>query len=136
LARRIGVVVAVGLWSLSFACLADTAGRPESPQVRVVALPEDVRPFFPILAGPPDTVSMESGLVTVEPGRSVGLHSTGRYEELLVPLEGEGEVRMPGMHAVPIKRGWIVYSPPGTEHDVVNTGRTPLRYVFIVARVP
>ena len=26
------------------------------------------------------------------------------------------------------------YCPPGTEHDVVNTGKVPLRYVSVVAR--
>ena len=57
-------------------------------------------------------------------------------------------LRVPGMDEAQVRRDVVyrtvagqdlhmdVYSPPGTEHDVVNTGRTPLRYVFIVARVP
>jgi mannose-6-phosphate isomerase-like protein (cupin superfamily) len=116
-------------------CLAASPGQPATPQVEVVALPATPRPFFQILGGPPETVSMEAGLVTLAPGKSVGLHDTRNYEEVLVPLSGEGELRTPGQNALPVKQGVVVYSPPATQHDVVNTGSAPLSYIFIVARV-
>jgi hypothetical protein len=28
----------------------------------------------------------------------------------------------------------VAYCPPGTEHDVVNTGAVPLRYIYLVAK--
>ena len=136
MAGRIGLMAAfAGCWWCAASSLEAPAGHPAAPQVRVVALPETAQPFFPILAGPPETASMESGLVTLDPGKSVGVHSTKEYEELLVPLAGEGELRMPGKRAIPIKKGYAVYSPPATEHDVVNTGKTALTYIFVVAKV-
>jgi quercetin dioxygenase-like cupin family protein len=137
LAHRIALFAAlVGSWCHAASSVAAPAGRTAVPQVRVVALPEGAQPFFPILAGPPETASMESGLVTLDPGKSVGVHSTKGYEELLVPLAGEGELRVPGRQAIPIKKGCAVYSPPGTEHDVVNTGKAALTYIFVVAKAP
>lgn len=137
MAHRIGLAAAIVVcWWCAASGPAAPASRKVAPQVKVVTLPESAQPFFPILAGPPDTASMESGLVTLDPGKSVGVHSTKGYEELLVPLAGEGEIRIPGKHAIPIKSGCAAYSPPGTEHDVVNTGKTALTYIFVVAKVP
>ena len=114
---------------------ATPAPRAAAPEVRVITLPERAQLFFPILAGPPETGSMESAVVTLEPGKSVGVHNTEGYEELLVPLTGEGELRVTGKPAIAIKKGCAVYSPPGTEHDVVNTGNDVLTYIFVAARV-
>ena len=136
LADRIAlIVVLAGSWCLAVSGAAAPAARAAAPEVRVITLPERAQPFFPILAGPPETGSMESGVVTLEPGNSVGVHSTEGYEELLVPLAGEGEILVTGKPAIAIKKGCAVYSPPGTEHDVVNTGKSPLTYIFVAARV-
>jgi len=113
---------------------AQIADAPPTPKVKVVTLDPGDKPYLRLLGGPPDTASMRAGLVTLAPGTSVGKHSTGKNEEMLVPLEGEGELRITGQPSIPIKPGLITYAPAHTEHDVTNTGTARLRYIFVVAR--
>jgi mannose-6-phosphate isomerase-like protein (cupin superfamily) len=75
---------------------------------------------------------LRAGVVTLAPGEGCGAHSTEGYEELLLILAGEGEVRLEGFGALRAAAG-ACYIPPGTTHEVVNTGREPLRYVYVVA---
>ena len=86
-----------------------------------------------ILSGPPDSVTMRSGMVRLSPGKSVGVHNTKGYEELIVVLEGEGEMRVTGQDPLTIGKGSTAYCPPETEHNVVNTGDDVLKYIYIVA---
>lgn len=83
---------------------------------------------------PPITVSMSSGLVQLAPGENVGLHSTKNNEELLIILDGEGQVEMEGCAAITIKGGQVAYVPPLTNHNVFNTGLSPLKYIFVVSK--
>ncbi len=86
-----------------------------------------------LLAGPPQNRAFRSGLVNLGPGESVGKHSTEDYEELLIVLEGQGE--MLGKEGpLQINKARAVYCPPNTEHDVRNTGQDPFRYVYIVTK--
>lgn len=85
-----------------------------------------------LLAGPPQTAGMRSGVVVLAGGASVGRHSTGAREELIVVLEGRGEVHVEGEVALAVQAGMAAYVPPATAHDVVNTGETSLRYVYVV----
>ena len=86
-----------------------------------------------LLGGPGLAEGMRSGVVSLEPGRAVGRHSTRAREELIVVLEGSGELRVDGGDAVPLEAGAGAYVPPEQEHDVVNTGTGPLCYVYVVA---
>jgi len=78
---------------------------------------------------------MCSGLVSLKPGRSVGAHSTKGYEEIVIVLEGSGKVEIKGQKPFMVKPGIAVYNPPQTEHNVVNTGKKVLRYIYVVAKV-
>jgi oxalate decarboxylase/phosphoglucose isomerase-like protein (cupin superfamily) len=78
---------------------------------------------------------MRAGVVSLEPGRSVGRHNTRTREELIVVLEGKGDLLVQGGDTVPLEAGSGAYVPPEQEHDVVNTGAGPLRYVYVVAPV-
>jgi mannose-6-phosphate isomerase-like protein (cupin superfamily) len=40
---------------------------------------------------------------------------------MLVPLDGEGELRFADHPPVRIKPGLVTYAPAHTEHDVINT---------------
>ena len=124
------LAVSATLIASTRAVAEDAAG----PRLKVVPLDPGDRPYFVLLDGPPETASMRSGLVTLAPGRSIGRHDTGTNEEMLVPLEGEGELRIDGHPPVVIRPGLITYAPAHTAHDVTNTGTRPLRYIFIVAR--
>ena len=100
----------------------------------VVTLPTGESAYFPIL-DTPRTVNMKSGLVTLEPGQSVGEHSTGQHEETLVILDGMGEVEAEGIARQKIVRDQVVYIPPETKHNVSNIGSNALRYIFVVSRI-
>jgi quercetin dioxygenase-like cupin family protein len=106
----------------------------KAPVAKVIRLDTGGKDYLPLLSGPPETVTMRSGLVVLAPGRAVGKHSTGRHEELLVVLAGAGEMQITGEPSLPVVAGTAVYCPPRREHDVLNTGRTELRYVYVVAR--
>jgi len=100
---------------------------------KCVPLPAADERYTRLLGCPADTAGMKSGCVILAPGECVGLHSTESNEEILVPLSGCGELRIPGLNAFSVRPGCVLYNPPHTAHDVVNTGDEPLRYIFIVA---
>jgi len=106
------------------------------PRPKSVALDPAAGSYQRLLGGPPETVTMRSGLVTLAPGRAVGLHSTGDREEALVVLEGEGRLTLADGGALDLLPGCLAYCPPESEHDVLNVGPVPLRYVYITAKVP
>jgi len=87
------------------------------------------------LIRPPKSKSMRSGLVILPPGELIKAHNTKQNEEILIGLEGSGKVRFPDKDlpsfSIGAKRG--VYIPPMTNHEVINIGTAPLRYVYIVA---
>ena len=102
---------------------------------RVLRIDPSAVEYTRLLGGPPDTVTMRSGSVVLLPGQSVGKHNTGEYEEVIVVLAGAGEMRISGGSDLKLDRHSVAYCPPATEHDVVNTGTEPLRYVYVVASV-
>ncbi len=89
----------------------------------------------PLLNGAPQTFGMRSGFVRLSPGKSVGWHSTKQNEEALVILRGTGSLliqdRPPNRFMAP----HFFYVPADTKHNVVNTGREPLEYVYVVGPV-
>jgi mannose-6-phosphate isomerase-like protein (cupin superfamily) len=97
-------------------------------------LPAADEKYAPLLQADHDSVSMRSGFVRLFSGESVGLHSTGANEELVIPLSGTGELRSPGFETLPIHYGCVLYNPPNTPHDVVNMGEEPLCYIYVVVK--
>ena len=104
----------------------------QQPRAKVIALAGQ-RKEQPLLSGPPETVSMRSGLITLQPDQTVGKHSTGHHEEMLVILAGEGKMLFSDGSAVAISKDHVLYCPPQTENDVMNTGHGVLRYIYVVA---
>ncbi len=105
----------------------------EKPHAKVFKLDSGGKREMQLLGGPPETVSMRSGLITLQPQQTVGKHSTGQHEEMLVVLDGEGKMLFHDGSSLAIAGNQALYCPPETEHDVVNTGKAALRYVYIVA---
>lgn len=128
--------IACAAAALAIAIFAAPARAEEAsgPGIKVVPLEPGEQSYFLLLKGAPETKSFRSGLVTLAPGKSIGVHNSGSNEEMLVPLEGQGELRFADHPAVVIKPGLITYAPAHTEHDVINTGTGRLRYIFITAR--
>ena len=87
----------------------------------------------PLLQGAPQTTGMRSGFVRLKPGATVGWHTTGRNEEALVILHGQGEALIDGQAKQAFEAPAFAYIPPATRHNVANTGKEPLEYVYVVA---
>ena len=86
-----------------------------------------------LLRGAPQTAGMRSGFVRLKPGETVGWHTTGQNEESLVILRGEGEALIEGQANRALTSPGFAYIPPATRHNIANTGRTMLEYVYVVA---
>jgi mannose-6-phosphate isomerase-like protein (cupin superfamily) len=76
---------------------------------------------------------MRSGFVRLKPGASIGEHTTGKNEETLVVLRGQGEAQIEGHAALAFAGPALVYIPSASRHNVANTGSEPLEYVYVVA---
>ena len=113
--------------------VAANESQAETPKPKVIRLDSGANDYLTLLDGPPETVTMRSGLVVLEPGKSIGAHSTEEYEEVLVVLEGRGQAVITDGPKLEFEASSVVYCPPHTEHDVTNTGQGPLRYVYVVA---
>lgn len=87
----------------------------------------------PLLTGAPQTGGMRGGSVRLKPGESVGWHSTGQNEEALTILQGGGTAKFEGHADMPLHAKMLAYIPPGTRHNVTNTGSEVLEYVWVVA---
>ncbi len=87
----------------------------------------------PLLEGVPQTTGMRSGFVRLKSGATVGWHTTGKNEEALVILRGRGEALIDGQAKHPFAAPALVYIPPATRHNVANTGKELLEYVYVVA---
>jgi len=104
------------------------------PEPRTINLESDEETeHLRILSGPPETITMRSGMVVLQPASSVGMHSTENYEELIIILEGQATILVKARTPVVVESGNAFYCPPDTEHDVFNSGTEPLRYIYIVA---
>jgi len=86
-----------------------------------------------LLRGAPQTTGMRSGFVRLQPGQTVGWHTTGQNEEALVILHGHGAVLIEGHPKLPVDAPRLAYIPPATRHNVANDGKEPLEYVYVVA---
>lgn len=107
-------------------------GKPLQPFVR--PLP-DVQEYVRLLEYG-ETVTMHSGLVTLQPGENCGWHSTEGFEELLICLAGEGHIESGDTGRRSLAAGHYAYNPPHTRHNVFNTSAQPMRYIYVVAAVP
>jgi mannose-6-phosphate isomerase-like protein (cupin superfamily) len=108
--------------------------RPQTPPPQPLTLPlACAGKDCSLLRGKPQTAGMRSGYVRLEPGETVGWHSTGKNEETLVVLKGSGEALIKGRAGMPFEAPHLVYIPPASEHNVKNTGSQVLEYVYVVA---
>ena len=89
--------------------------------------------YLRLLSGPPQTAGMRSGLVRLKSGEEIGEHSTADKEEILIILKGRAKISLEKHPASTVRAGYLIYIPPHTSHNVTNTGRQLLRYVYIVA---
>jgi len=107
---------------------------PQTPKPQPLTLPLQCEGgYCMLLQGTPQTAGMRSGLVRLKAGESIGEHTTGKNEESLVVLRGQGEARIEGHPAISFTAPALVYIPSASRHNVVNTASDLLEYVFVVA---
>jgi len=79
-----------------------------------------------------EAARMGTGKKCLEPGKSTPEHSTRRYHELLLVLEGEVTVLLgDDRREAPVPIGHACYIPPDTLHAVTNRGKSRACYVFV-----
>ena len=79
------------------------------------------------------TGGMKSGHVILKEGEEIGEHSTNDLEEALVVLKGSGQLVVNSENAINFEADMVLCVPPGTIHNVKNTGRGILEYIFITS---
>jgi mannose-6-phosphate isomerase-like protein (cupin superfamily) len=80
-----------------------------------------------------DALSLRCGHVTLQQDESIGEHNTENSEEVLVILRGKGELYVKGYEKLMFEKDTALYVPPNTIHNVRNTGKTALEYIFITS---
>lgn len=80
------------------------------------------------LAGPPTGNAANQSLAeaTVEPGGETVLHHHVRSEEIYLFTAGSGRMRL-GDEEADVRAGDAVVIPPGTPHNLRNTGDAPMK---------
>ena len=121
---------------LTHSLAAGLGAQSAKPTAKSIPLHQSAPGYQELLSGAPESVHMRSGLVVLAPGKSVGKHSTQDHEEIVIVLEGSGQMVLGTGTKLDIAPDSPAYSPPGTEHDVVNTGSGVLRYVYVVSNAP
>jgi len=118
--------------ALLFCGLSPLASQAPSRQALVLGI-ECPGKDCELLKGSPQTAGMRSGFVRLKPGESVGWHSTAQNEESLIILHGGGDALIEGQAGRSFAAPQLVYIPPATRHNVENTGRDVLEYIYVVA---
>lgn len=77
-----------------------------------------------------EAAGMGTGRKCLEPGQTMPEHSTGRYHELILAIEGEVKVTM-ASGVERLAAGQACYVPPETRHSVTNGGTRRACYVFV-----
>jgi quercetin dioxygenase-like cupin family protein len=77
----------------------------------------------------PESSQLHLGYVVLESGRAIGEHSTEDGEELIVVVEGKGEVTSEG-YTQAIEAPCVVLVPAHTVHNVRNMSTALLKYVY------
>jgi quercetin dioxygenase-like cupin family protein len=110
------------------------------PRQGPVPPPDEILPYAPDRI---DLAVMEfeadgfgTGRKVLEPGGVTEAHSSGRYREIVVCLEGRIRVRRGSAEPVTLGPGEMTYIPEQTEHELTNVGDSPAAYVFVFSRAP
>ena len=101
----------------------------------IIAQLSSAEKYQSLLHGSPQTKGMKSGHVILQPGESVGEHTTAMREEAIIVLQGKGEVTADNNPPIVVQEGTLAYIPPETRHNVQNTSDQPLEYIYVVSPI-
>ena len=106
----------------------------KQPIPRVISFNPDSSRYQAILNGENDSVVFTSGVVTLPPNKSGKIHNTEIYQEMIIPLEGEGQLQITNYKNLDVKFGKIAIVPAHTEHHMANTGTKNFKYIYIAVK--
>lgn len=101
---------------------------------RIIEFDPKTSDYQPLLDGEHDSTVFHSGLVTLAPGESCEIHNTEMYEEMIIPLEGQGQVNITHYKNLDIQYGKIAFIPPHSEHYISNIGKLNLKYIYVATK--
>lgn len=127
------IFLAAVLGTVFFGAVKDSRSN-SAFHAKAISLDTKGEKYIQVLGGPPGNRVLRSGSIFLKPGETVGKHSTENYEELVIVLEGKGELESANAPTLPMQANFAYYCAPHTEHNVRNTGTGPLRYVYVVAK--
>ena len=95
--------------------------------------------FLRLLGDSKKSKGLRSGLVTLKSKEEVGEHDTGPSEEVILVISGTGAIKYKDKSdshfcIIKVKKNSFVYIPPKTPHNVINVGKSLLRYLYTAAR--
>ena len=71
-------------------------------------------------------------LMTLRPGEDIGAEVHRGGDQILVNIEGDGRAVLDGVE-YPFVTGDVAMVPEGLEHNIVNTGTSPMRLAMVYA---
>ena len=78
---------------------------------------------------------LRSGYVILKPKESIGEQNTGSCEEVITVINGSGLVAYGNKSSIKIKKGAFIYIGPQMPHNVINTSKVLLKYIYTAAQV-
>lgn len=82
----------------------------------------------------PGSPFVASGINSIMPGASIGVHKHVLDEEVYVIISGSGHYIDNDGKRHPVKAGDIAYCCKGEEHGMENTGSEPLVFGAVIAK--
>ena len=104
------------------------------PLPKVISFNPDSIHYQPIFNGEKDSVVFYSGIVTLLPNTSGELHCTDEYEEIIIALEGQGQLKITNQKSLSINFGKIAFVPQNTEHQMFNSGKENFKYIYVATK--
>lgn len=128
------ILFATGLTLCISSCKHNNEEHITAKNPKILKYNATISEYQELLSGKEDSCSFYSGFVTIAPNVSGELHSTEDYEEVIIVLEGEGEVRIKNGDILRISEGNAAYISPEHFHQVFNIGDIPLKYIYVAAK--
>ncbi len=91
--------------------------------------------FLRLLGDSAKVKGLRAGLVTLGPKELIGEHKTENKEEALIILKGRATVYFGKNKKLKASEGSFIFIPPETLHNVKNSGRKILQYVYVTSQV-
>ncbi|MGB9727525.1 MAG: cupin domain-containing protein [Nitrososphaeria archaeon] len=74
--------------------------------------------------------NLSMGICVIDPQSKIPFHTHENEEEAMYVLSGEGIFKV-GDQEKRIREGSILFCPPKAGHQIINTGNSELRFIFV-----